>query len=198
MLTLDHLAVGAETLEEGVAWVEGKLGVQLRPGGQHAHYGTHNRLLGLAPGLYLEVIAKDPSASPTGRPTWFDLDRFSGPPRLSNWLCRTNVLEAYADIAGPAVALSRGALTWETTVPDDGSLPMQAGHPTLLRWGAGVRPPGVGLPESGCTLRRLTVTHPQAGWLRDHVRLDTDLVEFATGAVGLSAEIATPNGLCTL
>ena len=198
MLTLDHLAVGAETLEDGVAWVEERLRVRLLPGGQHAHYGTHNRLLGLAPGLYLEVITKDPDAPPTGRATWFDLDNFTGPPRLANWLCRTDDLESFVDIVGPAVSLSRGTLHWETTVPDDGSLPMGGGHPTLLRWGKGTTPPGLSIPDSGCTLRRLTVTHPQADWLRAHVPLNTDLVAFEAGTVALTADIATPRGHRTL
>lgn len=194
MLILDHLAVGCTTLAEGVAWVEETLGVALGAGGQHAHYGTHNRLIGLAPDLYLEVIAKDPDAAPTGRSTWFGLDDFTGPPRLANWLCRTDELEAYAAIAGPAVSLSRGALRWETTVPDDGSLPMGGGYPSLIRWGAGVVPPGLSLPDSGCQLRQLTVTHPQASWLRAHVAVQDDLVAFEDGALALHAEIMTPHG----
>lgn len=195
MLILDHLAVGCTTLAEGVAWVEGALGLPLGAGGQHAHYGTHNRLLGLAPDLYLEVIAKDPQAAATGRPTWFGLDAFEGPPRLSNWLCRTDDLEAYQAVAGPAVPLSRGALRWETTVPDDGSLPMGGGFPSLLRWGEGVVPPGLSLPNSGCRLRRLTVRHPQAKWLHAHVPVAGDLMIFEEGAFSLHAEIATPHGV---
>ena len=46
MLKLDHFAVAAETLEAGRAYAEEALGVTLRPGGQHAHFGTHNMLLG--------------------------------------------------------------------------------------------------------------------------------------------------------
>ncbi len=59
-LKLDHLAVACANLDEGVDWVEEQLGVPLQPGGQHARYGTHNKLLGLGDGLYFEVIAIDP------------------------------------------------------------------------------------------------------------------------------------------
>ncbi|MEL6648491.1 MAG: VOC family protein, partial [Pseudomonadota bacterium] len=45
MLELDHLAIAAETLEDGREAVEAALGVSLQPGGQHAHFGTHNLLL---------------------------------------------------------------------------------------------------------------------------------------------------------
>ena len=44
-LALDHLVVAARTLEEGVAWVESRLGIAMGPGGKHAAMGTHNRLL---------------------------------------------------------------------------------------------------------------------------------------------------------
>ena len=197
-LTLDHIAVAAETLEEGVAWAEERLGLPLLAGGQHDHYGTHNRLLALAPGLYLEVIAKTPDAAPTGRVTWFGLDDFRGPPRLANWICRAEDLARFVDITGPAVPLARGALRWDITVPDDGCLPMQGGFPTLLRWAEGVTPPGQSLPASGCRLTRLTVTHPQAAWLRETLAVDSDLVVFAQGDPALAAEIDTPAGLCRL
>ncbi|MEH6774342.1 MAG: VOC family protein, partial [Cereibacter changlensis] len=93
MIRLDHLAVAAETLDEGVAAVEAALGVTLAGGGQHGHMGTHNRLLGLGD-LYLEVIAVEPAAPAPAWPRWFDLDHFPGPPRLANWVARCDDLDA--------------------------------------------------------------------------------------------------------
>ena len=49
MAELDHFALSASTLEEGVAAVEAALGVPLAGGGRHEKMGTHNRLLGLGP-----------------------------------------------------------------------------------------------------------------------------------------------------
>ena len=77
-MELDHFAIAANTLAEATAHVEEALGVPLQPGGEHAVFGTHNRLLGLADGLYLEAIAIDPEATPERSPRWFDLDSFSG------------------------------------------------------------------------------------------------------------------------
>ena len=75
----DHLAVAAETLDAGVAAVEEALGLRLQPGGKHAAMGTPNRLIGMGPGEYLEVIAIDPEAPGPGasRTTW---------PRRSRWI----------------------------------------------------------------------------------------------------------------
>ena len=89
MLTLDHIAIAAETLEQGVDYVETALSVPMAGGGKHRLFGTHNRLLGLGD-IYLEVIAVDPLASAVPHCRWFDLDRFCGPPRLTNWICKTN------------------------------------------------------------------------------------------------------------
>ncbi len=41
---LDHIVIGAASLEAGVAWVEQRLGVKPVPGGQHVAMGTHNAL----------------------------------------------------------------------------------------------------------------------------------------------------------
>ncbi|MBT6299218.1 MAG: VOC family protein, partial [Rhodobacteraceae bacterium] len=53
-MQFDHLAVSAYTLAEASDHIEQALGVALQDGGQHGVFGTHNRLLGLADGLYLE------------------------------------------------------------------------------------------------------------------------------------------------
>ena len=93
MLWIDHLAVVAGRLEDGVSAVEDLLGVAMAGGGKHPLMGTHNRLLSLGD-LYLEVIAVDPDAPPPGRPRWFDMDRFTGPPLLANWVAGCDDLAA--------------------------------------------------------------------------------------------------------
>ena len=196
-MELDHLAVCAADLDEGAAWVEAALGVTLRPGGQHARYGTHNRLLGLGPGLYLEVIAPDRTAPPPKGPRWFALDH-AGAPRLGNWIVRTRDLAATLPDwpeAGAPVALSRGDLAWTIAVPPDGSLPLGGGAPTLIEWSAGTHP-SLRLPESGLRLTRLTVRHPDAEALRARLSaLDDPRVVFEVAdAPGLSADFTTPAG----
>ena len=198
MLELDHLAVAAETLEEGRAYVEDALGVALLPGGKHAHFSTHNLLLELADGLYLEVISTDPEAPMPGYPRWFDLDRFTGDPRISNWICRTNDLVAAVARhrgAGDPVALSRGDLRWQMAVPADGILPHDGAFPALIEW-AGSAHPAQRLDASGCRLMRLTIRHPEAEQLRAALATDLadDRVVIEKGEAAFSAEFTTPAG----
>ena len=200
MLTLDHIAVSAATLAEGQNHLEQLLGVALRPGGQHARYGTHNMLLGLEDGLYFELIAIDPGAQPPLGPRWFDLDRFSGAPRLSNWICRTDdMAQSLARLpqAGAPVALARGDLRWTMAVPDSGILPYDNCFPALIEWGRDTPLPGRSLPPSRVRLRQLQLRHPQADRLADTlapVLQDARVVCVSSPVPGLVAHLDTPNG----
>lgn len=198
MLWLDHIAVAAETLEGAVERVESTLGVEMRPGGKHAHFGTHNRLLGLADGLYLEAIAIDPGAAPPGYPRWFDLDRLRGGARIGNWICRTDDLDhalRHLPQAGRPVALARGDLRWRMAVPDDGVLPYDNRFPALMQWQVAPIPAEI-LPPSGCRLRRLVIAHPEAPRLRAEIapHLADPRVVYEVGASAIRAEIDTPLG----
>ena len=196
-LTLDHLAVAGESLAEAVAHVEEALGVAMSPGGRHAHFGTHNKLLGLADGLYLEAIAIDPDAPAPAYARWFDLDRFEGASRISNWICRVDDLEAaLADLpdgAGRPVDLARGDLRWRMGVPETGILPMQGAFPALIQWQV-AQLPGDVLPASGCALRQFEVAHPEAMALRDLLDMHDARLVFVEGDLELRACFDTPHG----
>lgn len=198
-MRLDHLALSAMTLGEGVAHAEAALGVALAPGGQHPHMATHNRLLGLGD-IYLEVIAADPSAPAPAWPRWFDLDRFSGPPRLTSWIAACNDLEAELalgpDGLGLPVAVSRGDLRWKMAVPPDGRLPFDDAFPALIQWQGSVHPVQR-LPDAGVRLLRLEIAHPNAAALRRALagRLDDARVVIVDGAAkALQASFSTPAG----
>jgi hypothetical protein len=198
-MRLDHLAVSAMTLEEGVAHVEAALGVALAPGGQHPLMATHNRLLGLGD-VYLEMIAADPAAPPPTWPRWFDLDRFSGVPRLTNWIAACDDLEAELaqgpDGAGLPVALARGDLRWKMAVPATGRLPFDDAFPALIRWDGTLHPAGL-LPDAGVRLLRLEIAHPQAADLRaalDGRLADPRVVIVPGPEKAMQASFATPGG----
>jgi len=160
---LDHFVVAARSLEEGAAWLESRLGAAPVAGGKHPAMGTHNRLLSLGPGSYVEVIAVDPDAPPPQRPRWFELDtpgmrgRIARSPELIHWAERVDDLEgALAGYPVPVdiIAFERGAYRWRMALTRDGSLPAGGSFPTLIQW-EGAHPASV-LPDAGVRLERFT------------------------------------------
>lgn len=199
-IALDHLAVVARSLDEGTAYVESVLGARLATGGEHPDMGTHNRLLSLGPDVYLEVIAVNPEAPKPRHRRWFNLDTYTGAPRMTNWVCRTDDLESALDAAPPgsgrAMDLSRGAITWRMGVPEFGRLPFDDAMPALIQWQGGFHPCR-SLPDSGFRLTRLDVFHPDAqGLLKAFpALLRMDHVSVREGPEKrLIATISTPEG----
>ena len=156
---LDHLIVAARDLDEGAAWVRDRLGVDVLPGGKHAAMGTHNRVLSLGPGAYLEVIAIDPDAPKPPGPRWMSLDTaatqalLARGPALIHWVERTDDLEAEVAAIGGGLEIrpfERGPFRWRMALPPDGSLPGRGLRPTLIQWDS--EHPAGRLPDSGCRL----------------------------------------------
>ena len=204
MLELDHLAVAAETLAEGVEYVEDLLGVKMTPGGKHPLMGTHNQLLSLGPRAYLEVIAIDPGAPAPAHPRWFDLDRFSGAPRMTNWIARTDDLAGARakapDGVGDELALSRGDLRWRMLVPDDGILPFDGAYPALISWDGSAHPAAM-LAYADCLFESLRIDHPDSENVTRSLEpvLDMDGISIkTTEKLRLTAEVRTKNGLIEL
>jgi hypothetical protein len=199
-LRLDHLVVGAKRLEDGVAYVEQTLGVSTSVGGKHAFMGTHNALLKLGHGEYLEVIAIDPDSPALGRVRWFGLDRLDlSTPRLIHWVARTTSIQKavheYSWI-GPAVSASRGILNWQITIPVDGALPFDGVFPTIIEW---QDEPHVSerMRETGCALLDLALVHPAAERIRTHLAstLHDGRISFREGEPGIVCTIRTPEGV---
>lgn len=197
MIEFDHIAVAGETLAEATSHVETSLGVRMQAGGEHAVFHTHNTLLGLGDGLYLEAIATNPAAPSPDRPRWFDLDRFEGAPRLTNWICRCDDLEAtlavLPDGFGAPVDLARGDLRWRMAVPQSGILPFDNCAPALIEWQTDVHP-ATRLAPSGVTLTMLEVRHPEAGALREILSplLEDPRICFVAGTAALRATFDAP------
>ena len=202
-MILDHLVVGARTLAEAQAHIEDALRIPMQAGGQHAVFHTHNALLGLADGLYLEAIAPDPGLPAPQRPRWYDLDRFSGPARLSNWAAAVTEMEAARATmpagCGAPVDVRRGDLSWRMAVSEQGTTPYDNLFPALSQWPVGVHP-APRLKPSGLRLRRVTLRHPQADALAAAlgVHLKDDRVAVETGEIAMEAVFDGPEGPCRL
>lgn len=224
-IALDHLVIAAPTLAAGAQHVADALGVTPQPGGAHPGMGTHNGLLGLFGGAYIEVIAIDPEAPPPARPRWFGLDteavqaRLRYGPFLLHWAARverpTDLSLWQAQYPGripPVIPMTRGDLRWRITVPEDGSLPSWPAEdgdgapiqgagilPTLIQWDVPTHPSSR-LPNQGLALRALRGRHPQAARLAEAMQwLGGGPIALEASTVAeLTAEIETPDGVRTL
>lgn len=201
----DHLVITAPTLESGMAWVQQQLGVSMAPriGGQHARLGTHNALLSLGAGFYLEVIAMDPDGATPARPRWFGLDELpaDAPPRLAHWVARTDDIEAAVAASpiaiGEITPMSRGALAWLITITADGRLSRAGLMPSLIQWHSQPHPASI-LSDLGCRLQRLVLSHPapaELGAALAAVGIDDARIVLREGRqTTIEAVISTPQG----
>ena len=161
-IQIDHLVVAATSLEQGVQWCEALFGITPALGGEHALFGTHNRLFKIATPkfsmAYFEIIAINPAAVRSKKTTtlhphrWFDLDNpelqksISKEPRLIHFVASTPDIKA-ARMAlrmegidrGPAIhaerQTSKGLLHWQISVRADGQRLFDGALPTLIQWG---------------------------------------------------------------
>ncbi|MEM7735957.1 MAG: VOC family protein [Deinococcota bacterium] len=177
-VNLDHLVIGAQTLEQGVTYVQNALGVEIPKGGEHPLMGTHNHLMQVGEGVFLEIIAINPTASTPDRPRWYGLDdpfvraQLARSPKLLTWVVNTsdisdsiNTTQAKTGVSfGEAVSLQRGNLNWQFGIPDDGRLLAGGLLPYLIEWQTDHHP-AADMPDLGCKFMELTLYHPYAAWL---------------------------------
>lgn len=203
---LDHITITAPTLEAGAALVHSALGVTPQTGGEHPRMGTHNLLLRLGPTLFLEVIAPNPTAPAPPRPRWFALDRLQpdSPPALSTWVARTTDIHASVAAATEALGrvepMSRGALNWLITIPEDGSVALEGAGPALIQWDTATHP-AAGLIDHRLSLEQLAIFHPEperVQHLLASLKLSAPVVVHTAPAhtpVRLVAHVGTPQGI---
>jgi hypothetical protein len=213
---VDHLVIGADSLEQGVAWCERTLGVPPAGGGRHPLMGTHNRLLAIGserfPDCYLEIIAIDPQAPAPARPRWFGLDdaalqaALREQPRLLHAVARTPMIEMLrwglincGLNPGEPLAAQRetpnGLLKWRITVRADGRTECGGALPTLIEWQG--PHPCEHLPPSPVALRELVLRGVPAQAI-DVLKLPAVQVEPAGTGAPLSATFDTPRGRVVL
>lgn len=201
---LDHLIFAAPVLEDGVRQLERRFGLQAQPGGRHRGLGTHNALLGLDQGAYLEIIAPDPAQPPPATPRPFGLDALDHP-RLAGWAVRcddidTRVAHARAQGYDPGDpvelqrATTQGALLrWRLTPNALAGGPV----PFLIDWGDTAHPSTSTPP--GLTLVSFHLEHPQPEVLTGVLAALAVEVPVEPGPTpGLVARIAGPGGSAEL
>jgi len=211
-LELDHLVVAARTLHEGAQFVADVLGVEPVAGGTHPTMGTHNRLLNLWGGAYLEVIAIDPDAAEQSTDAaaaqrrharLFALDdpamqaKLERGPRLVHWVARVprpkdlaRWQSQYPARIAPVIPMQRGDLSWRLSVPEDGAFPGEPGAgdgivPSLIQWDTPAHP-SARLPATKLALRSLKARHPHADAVRTQLEWlgAAQLIELEAAAGG--------------
>ncbi len=90
---LDHVLLGIDDLDRGIAFMEERTGVRAVFGGVHPGRGTRNALLRLGARRYLEIIAPDPKQSSL---TAYPHLREMHEPRLLTWAVHTDDIGALA------------------------------------------------------------------------------------------------------
>ena len=96
--SLDHIILGCNNLNDGIAFVEKRMGVRAALGGVHPDRGTTNALLSLGERHYLEILAPDPAANvvqPWAIPQLTTLKKLTTP-RLITWAAHTGDIDALA------------------------------------------------------------------------------------------------------
>jgi hypothetical protein len=209
---IDHIIYATRDLQVTIDALERLVGVRPAIGGQHPGRGTHNALLSLGPGVYLEIIGPDPLQPDPEKARSFGIDQLSGP-RLVTWAARPASLDDVVQSAraagyDPGEIQVGGRdrpdgvhLAWRSSIrpekergrlgPGDGLVPF------LIEWGDTSHPSQAA--PSGCRLLSLQGKHPEAAAINELLAtLGVDFHVTEATEVALVATLATPNGEITL
>ena len=210
---LDHLVVAARDLEAGREYICEMLGVDVPIGGEHKMMGTHNRVMTLGGGVYLEIIAISPDLQAPEIPRWFGLDdpavreSIAQKPKLLTWAVNTDDLNQL--VSGSAIPLGqiaeaqRDNLKWKVALTEDGRLPAAGFLPLSIQWLVDFHP-STRMADLDCRLEKLLLHHPRAAWLRSALASIgiTDQVEVVKSTdhdlPRLQAVIKGPGGVVSL
>ncbi len=201
---IDHIVYAVPDLAAAMDDLERDWGVRPAPGGKHTGRGSHNALLSLGDGPYLELIAVDPDqpdVDVSKHP--FQLASLEGPV-LRTFAVKAPGIEARVARAraagfdpGSPEAMSRetpagDTLHWQLTRAD----PANSGGgmlPFLIDWGETPHPSATS--PKGCTLVSLRIEHPgPAGIVAALAALEIDVPVSEGPAPALVATIDTPKG----
>jgi hypothetical protein len=207
---IDHLVIGAGSLEQGVDYVREYLGVSMPYGGVHEKMGTHNHLMQLGNDIFLEIIAINHSIEPPARPRWFGLDdafirqKIEIQPALLAWVVNTQnigrLMKQAAFSLGTAELIRRGNLSWYFGLPEDGRLIAGGMLPYAIEWQTD-KHPSANMADLVCRFQGLEIYHPYPRWLQSALSSvgALDLVTIQALAKNkppyMIAYIDTPGGL---
>jgi len=203
MKKIDHIIFGCSDINEGIAIIHNKLGIDAPIAGRHPAFGTINALLSLGEGTYFEIIAPDPERKSKKIPDIFGLDQLKKP-GLIGWMVKDNDPEKTIEslskagfqmgdlISGVRERPDGSIVSWQLTNP---SIRLIEGFiPFLIQWGKQTIHPSQVTPK-GCNLVDLQVFHPMAKRLNEVYRIINLPIEAVESEDAFfRASIDCPNG----
>ena len=181
---LDHILLGCNDLERGIAFVEERSGVRAAFGGVHPGRGTQNALLSLGERRYLEIIAPDPKQAGVQQ---FTVISGLKEPRLIGWAAHPGDIQLLAKKLAQAGIASEGPTPGSRKRPDGKMLQWKTLRlqddakgllPFFIEWSVDSLHPSADAPK-GCSLVRFEAATP-----------DPDSLAKQTALLGLDRPIA--------
>jgi hypothetical protein len=197
---LDHILLGCNDLDNGIAFVGERTGVRAAFGGVHPGRGTRNALLSLGERRYLEIIAPDPQ-QPGARDT-YGLQRLSEP-RLVTWAAHPGNIQALAERLGKAGIAAEGPTPGSRKRPDGKLLQWKTLNlkdtasgllPFFIEWQVDSPHPSTDAPR-GCQLSNFAILAPDSEALaKTAQQLGLDVAIGKSNAPQLRATITCTGG----
>ena len=175
MLHFDHIAIGCATLEQGATYMSEKSGLTVPVGGKHPLMGTHNLVMATGADTFLEVIAIDSAAPAPRHNRWFGLSDARIQSNLAAraqplaWILNSDDLDTDLEIAkslgvdlGLPTTQTRGDMTWQFAVREDGAIPLDGAAPMMMEWSKSSTHPAAKMPDLGARITAIDLDTPYA------------------------------------
>lgn len=198
---VDHFMWAARDLDSACDEFENLTGVRPVFGGVHKGFGTHNSLVSLANGSYMEVLALDPEQQ-VDHPIAQEIAELSVPEILAFHIQRADLESAVAvlekwniPVNGP-FDLSRRRpdgklLEWRVLLPE--SPQYKHAVPVFIDWMEAPHPSATA--PTGCELVHFEVGHPRRDELvKLYAALEVDIPVVQSSYAYAKAVLQTPKG----
>lgn len=202
MREIDHLVYCVPELKAAMEFFQFVHGIHFTYGGQHLTQGTHNALLNIGKGAYLELLAIDPTNHNIDPPRWMGIDLITEP-KLTRWAIKTNDLSSDVAILkeanpnmgeqfnGSRKKTDGSILEWGMALPL--ATPKVEILPFMIDWKTSIHP-----TESLSKIYPLTAlkaTYPEPSVIEKPLKkLGIDLEVLEAKEVSLQATIQGPKG----
>jgi len=174
---LDHILLGCNDLDRGIAFVEERTGVRAAFGGVHPGRGTQNALLSLGTRRYLEIISPDPQQH-EGSPLSHCLLQLKEP-HLVGWAAHPGDIQSFAAKLAQSGVAADGPTPGSRKRPDGQLLQWKTLNlrdnpayllPFFIEWSADSLHPSADAPK-GCSLLRFEAATPDLDALSKQIAL---------------------------